>query len=77
MDLVKKYDGQLVQIVGVVRKADLDDRGVEAGAGRGRVTIGAPGVDPTRMNVRTTPTAPTATMDITSVRLLTDRCPVN
>jgi hypothetical protein len=75
MDLVKKYDGQWVQIVGIVRKADLGNQGIGMPVGRGRVTIGAPGGDPTRMNPRAS--SPTmAVMDLTSVRFLLERCPL-
>ena len=76
MDLVKKYNGQYVEILGIVRKAALDDQGIGMRVGRGgRVVIGAPGVDPTRMN--TPAAAPSvAAMDIIAVRLLADRCPL-
>lgn len=76
MDLVKKYNGQFVEVLGIVRKAALDDQGVGMRVGnRGRVVIGAPGQDPTRMN--TPSAAPSvAAMDVIAVRLLTDRCPL-
>jgi hypothetical protein len=75
MDLVKKYNGQYVEILGIVRKAALDDQGIGMRVGRGRVVIGAPGQDPTRMNAPTA--APSvAAMDVIAVRLLTDRCPI-
>lgn len=76
MDLIKKYNGQYVEILGIVRKAALDDQGIGMRVGRGgRVVIGAPGQDPTRMN---TPTAApsVAAMDAIAVRLLADRCPL-
>jgi hypothetical protein len=74
MDLVKKYDGQWVQVVGIVRRAALDDQGVGLKVGRGRVTIG-PGGDPTRMSPGAmVPSVPT--MDLTSVRFLLERCPL-
>lgn len=75
MDLVKKYNGQYVEILGIVRKAALDDQGIGMRVGRGRVVIGAPGMDPTRMNAPAS--APSvAAMDAIAVRLLADRCPV-
>ena len=76
MDLVKRYNGQFVEVVGIVRKASLDDQGMGMKVGKGaRVVIGAPGSDPTRMN--TTTTAPSVpAMDLTAVRLLTDKCPI-
>lgn len=76
MDQVKRYNGQFVELVGIVRKASLDDQGIGMRIGKGaRVVIGAPGTDPTRAN--TTSAAPSvATMDVTVVRLLADKCPI-
>jgi hypothetical protein len=76
MDLVKRYNGQFVEVVGIVRRAALDDPGIGMRVGKGaRVVIGAPGSDPTRMNAPST--APNvAAMDITAVRLLSDKCPI-
>jgi hypothetical protein len=76
MDLVKRYNGQYVEVVGIVRRAALDDQGVGMRIGRGaRVIIGAPGTDPTRMN--TPSAAPSvAAMDLIAIRVLADRCPV-
>jgi len=76
IDLVKKYNGQFVEIVGIVRKSALDDQGIGMKIGRGaRVVIGAPGGDPTRMNSPATAPSVSA-MDMTAVRLLADRCPL-
>jgi hypothetical protein len=74
MDVVKKHNGHLVEVVGIVRKASLDDQGIGMRVGdRTRVVIGAPGTDPTRMNTRTM--APNvAAMDLTAVRFLSDNC---
>ena len=76
MDLVKKYNGQFVEIVGIVRKASLDDQGVGMKIGRGaRVVIGQPNGDPTRMNSPST--APSmAAIDMIAIRVLSDRCPL-
>lgn len=76
MDLVRRYEGQLVQVVGVVRKASLDDQGVQTRLGRGRVTMGAPQSDPTRMTPSSAAGPGVPTMDLRSVRLLADRCPL-
>ncbi len=75
-DLVKTHNGHLVQVVGIVRKSALDDQGIGMKVGRGaRVVIGAPGSDPTRMDARTTaPNMPV--MDLTALRFLSDRCPI-
>ena len=76
MDQVKRFDRQFVEVVGIVRRAALDDQGIGMKVGKGaRVVIGAPGSDPTRMN--TTSAAPSVpAMDISAVRLLADRCPI-
>jgi hypothetical protein len=76
MDAVKGYNGQYVEVVGIVRRAALDDQGVGMRIGRGtRVVIGAPGIDPTRMN--TPSAAPSvAAMDLVVIRLLAERCPI-
>ena len=76
MDLVKRYNGQYVEVVGIVRRAALDDQGLGMRIGRGaRVVIGAPGSDPTRMNAPSA--APSvAAMDLIAIRVLADRCPV-
>jgi hypothetical protein len=75
MDLVKKYNNQYVEVLGIVRKAALDDQGIGMRVGRGRVVIGAPGSDPTRMNTpAAAPSVPV--MDLIAVRLLADRCPL-
>ena len=74
MDVVKQNDGHLVEIVGIVRKAALDDQGVGLKVGGARVVV-SPGGDPTRMNApATAPSVPT--MDLTVVRYLSDRCPI-
>ena len=76
MNVVKQNDGHLVEVVGIVRKAALDDQGIGLKVGRGaRVVIGAPGNDPTRMNSpATAPSVPA--MDLVAVRYLADRCPI-
>ena len=76
MDLVKRYDRQFVELVGIVRKASLDDQGIGMRVGKGaRVVIGAPGMDPTRPNTTSAPPS-VATIDVSAVRLLADRCPI-
>lgn len=74
MALVKKHDKQLVQIVAIVRKDALGDEGIGMQVGKGtRVVIGAPGGDPSRMNMRSAPPVPS--MDLIAIRPLSDRCP--
>lgn len=76
LDSVKKYNGERVEIVGIVRKSALTDEGVGMKiGGRTRVVIGAQGGDPTRMNQRMA-TPGVAVMDVTAIRSLAERCPI-
>jgi hypothetical protein len=76
IDLVKRYNGQFIELVGIVRRAALDDQGIGMRIGKGaRVVIGAPGGDPTRMST-TQPGAGVATMDVSAIRLLSEKCPI-
>jgi hypothetical protein len=75
MKTVKENDGRLVEVVGLVRKAALSDQGLGMKVGGSRVIIGAPGGDPTRMNARE-PVGGLPVMDISSVRMLADSCPI-
>ena len=63
---VKKHNGHLVEVVGIVRRADLDDKGVKIG---GATISGAP------MSGRVpSPAANVAVMDAESVRLRASSC---
>jgi hypothetical protein len=67
MDTVKKYDRQLVEVVGIVRRADLDDKGITVGG------ISISGGPP----VAGRPPAPggdVAVMDVETVRLRAGSC---
>jgi hypothetical protein len=74
MDQVKKYDGQWVEIVGIVKKADLADYTLGTKVGGARVVIGAPRSDPTRTQLPPAPSVPV--MDVTAVRFLLESCPL-
>jgi hypothetical protein len=74
MDQVKKYDGQWVEMLGIVKKADLADYQVGRKVGGGRVVIGMPRTDPTRTSIPQVPTTPV--MDVTAVRFLGESCPI-
>jgi len=74
MDQVKKYDGQWVEMLGIVKKADLADYQVGRKVGGGRVVIGMPRSDPTRTSIPQVPTTPV--MDVTAVRFLGESCPI-
>ena len=74
MNSVKQNNGHLVQVVGIVRRAALDDQGVGMKIGGARVMV-SPGGDPSRMNsAATAPSVPT--MDLTTVQYLSDKCPI-
>jgi hypothetical protein len=73
-DLLKRFNGQLVEVVGVVLKGALADYGTGMKVGKG-VTIGAPRGDPSHTNMNSmTPSMPV--MDVTAVRFLSDSCPI-
>ena len=74
MDQVKKRNGQLVEIAGIVRKASLADEGIGMRVGGGRVVIGAPGTDPNR-NPNIAPGG-VPTLDLTALRPLSQSCPL-
>jgi hypothetical protein len=75
-DMLKKHDGHVVEINGVVRKADLQDEGVGFKVGGSRVVIGAQGTNPN--SPRNIPAGPPTvpTMDATQVVFVQDRCPL-
>jgi hypothetical protein len=67
MKAVSEHDRHLVEVVGLVRRADLDDKGVTVGG----VTIsGGPPVAGHRPN----PAGDTPVMDVESVRLRASSC---
>lgn len=75
MDEVKKHDGHWVAVEGIIRKADLERAMLGARVGNSRVVIGMPGRnDPSRVNMTAPPSVPV--MDLTSVRFLDERCPI-
>ncbi len=76
-DLAKKYNGQLVEVVGIVRKTALGNEGIGMKiGGNARVVIGAGGGgDPNRMNPNAVGPG-IAGMDVTAIRYLADRCPI-
>ena len=66
MDQVKKNNGRFVEVVGIVRRADLDDKGVQIG----RATVSGAPMD----NRLPNPAANVAVMDATSVRARGGSC---
>jgi hypothetical protein len=74
IDEVKKHDGDLVEVVGLVRTADLASYQPGMRVGRTRVVIGAPGtMDPNRPP---SPGPGLPVMDASSVRFLSEGCPI-
>jgi len=74
IDEVKKHDGDLVEVVGLVRNVDLASYQPGMRVGRTRVVIGAPStMDPNRPP----PPGPgLPVMDASSVRFLSSGCPI-
>ena len=67
MNTAKKYDRRLVEVVGIVRRADLDDKGIAVG---GISISGGPPVSGRPPG----PGANVPVMDVEAVRLRADSC---
>ena len=76
MDMVKAYDGDQVEVVGLVRKNDLRDNTPGARVGNTRIKIGAPHNGDPMQSARAPVPEGIAIMDATSVRVLDERCPI-
>jgi len=76
MKIVKQHDGQLVEVVGLIRKSALADSGIGMKVGGTRVVIGAPGTDPDR-SMYNHPVGNVDVMDLTSVGFLSNDCPID
>ena len=74
MTEVKKHNGHFVEVVGIVKKGDLGNNLLGAKVGGARVIIGQPGRDPMRSSLPTPAAVPV--MDVSSVRFLSDICPI-
>jgi hypothetical protein len=72
MKQVKKEDGQFVEVIGIVKRSALDDRGVKIGK---RVAVGS-GSPVASSRSLPDPVADVAVMDITSVRHRSTSCAV-
>jgi hypothetical protein len=71
MDDVKKHDGHLVKVVGVVLKSSLADNAPGARVGNTRIVVGSPrSMDPAGRP----PMPGVAIMDVTSVLFLAESC---
>ena len=76
MDMVKTHDGDLVEVVGLVRKNDLRDNAPGARVGNTRVVIGPPRSGDPMQSARVPISEGVAVMDATSIRVLDERCPI-
>ena len=77
MAFVKTHDGDLVQMVGLVRRADLRESAQVGRIGNTRIVVGAPRSGDPMQSARSAPIGEgIAVMDATSVRYLDDRCPL-
>ena len=76
MDVVKTHDGDLVEIVGLVRKNDIRDMAPGARIGNTRIRIGAPRSGDPMQSARAPVPEGIAVMDASSIRPLDDRCPI-
>lgn len=74
MQLVKRYDKQLVEVAGLVKQNDVAPADPGFRAGPTRVIIGAPSQAGTAGRPPTGPGM--AVMDTLSVRLLSESCPI-
>lgn len=71
---VKTHNGHYVEVVGVIKKADLADYQLGARVGSARVVIGQPGRDPSRTSLPTPAAVPV--IDLTAVKYLDSTCPI-
>jgi hypothetical protein len=76
MEFVKTHDGDLVEIVGLVRKQSLRDNAPGARIGNTRIVVGAPRSGDPMQSARQPISEGIAVMDASSVRFLSDRCPL-
>jgi hypothetical protein len=75
---VKRNDGHLVEVVGLVRSSDLQQNGLSGRFGGMRVGVGSPsGTSPMgSSNAAPSPAANVVIMDISSIHPLADSCNV-
>ena len=76
MNKVKTHNGHFVEVVGIVKKADLGDHLLGAKVGSARVVIGQPGRDPMRGGSGLPQPVGVPVIDVTAVRFLAEECPI-
>ena len=77
MDDVKKHDGDLIQIVGIVRKNDAGPAPPTARVGNTNITIAAPRTGDPQQSARQPISNGLPVMDASSMRFLSDTCPIH
>jgi hypothetical protein len=73
LDSVKKNNGMLVEVVGLVKQSAFTRPGPGTGS---RVTVVAPPMDTMQRGVQSTAPEGIAVIDVTSIRPLSDVCPI-
>ena len=76
IDVVKTHDGDLVEIIGLVRKNDLRDTTPGVRVGNTRIAVGAPRSGDPMQSARQPISEGVPIMDTSSIRVLDDRCPI-
>ncbi len=76
MNEVKTHNGHFVEVVGIVKKADLGEHLLGARVGSARVVIGQPGRDPMRGGSGLPQPVGVPVMDVTAVKFLSSECPI-
>lgn len=71
LEEIKKHEGSMVEVIGLIRRSDIDPPGVSVAGGRVRI---APGVSPGGAIGRD-PGPMQAVLDVESYRLLNSSCP--
>jgi hypothetical protein len=75
LDEVKRQDGHLVEVTGLVKTSDLDGRGPGMRIGGTNVNIGVTPMDPTRPTGTQQSLSNVVVMDLTAVRFVAESCP--
>jgi hypothetical protein len=77
MALVKKHNGHLVEVTGLVKSGDLSaPAGIPIGKSRIVIGAGPMSTDPTRSSPQRDPLYNVMVMDASAVRFLSETCPI-
>jgi len=75
LDEVKRQDGHLVEVTGLVKTSDLETTRPGVRIGGTNVAIGVTPMDPTRPSSAHEPLMNVVIMDVTAVRFVAESCP--